>query len=477
MPRRLVSLVLGLGLSILCVACTRVLERPSAAPTRGATESPRPESTASASKSLRVGLYPYVPRVEQFANAIRRTWSQRQPRVSLEFVDWTGGYEGDPAGMDVFVFDAVFLDDFRERDYLARLAPDEVDGRDDFLDFAIEGVHDRGSYSAIPMLACTHLLFYAEGDAPLAAAKTLSAVTEVLAQCSYTSQRPSATRGLMLDMQGGTTNACLYAALARGDSGPESSAASVMRSDLDPAAIGRMRALLARSSFLGATQEPSNGQYGRTTWLSQGYGRAAMGFPESLSATNAEDREKLRFALFPFGDDPSASPLFYADVIAVSRTTRERALAIELANLMASTEVLVASLRSEAGAPPQYLLPTRRSAFRSLAQHDPTYARLWQIVRRSDPTLFNLGSDARSWIESMQDPIKTRSRMEYPCGCTQAVGALASHSEAEATCPTACRELGGWSGLWSASAANEHGAPSAACRCNACSAPSPLKDN
>jgi len=43
--------------------------------------------------------------------AITPAWSADHPTVGLSFdSNWGGGYSSDPSGMDVFVFDAIFLD-------------------------------------------------------------------------------------------------------------------------------------------------------------------------------------------------------------------------------------------------------------------------------------------------------------------------------------------------------------------------------
>ena len=66
---------------------------------------------------LTVGLYPYVPRLEQFQTAIKTQWAKVQPQVTLKFLaaaDWDGGYSNNPPkNADVYVFDAMFFDYFQ----------------------------------------------------------------------------------------------------------------------------------------------------------------------------------------------------------------------------------------------------------------------------------------------------------------------------------------------------------------------------
>lgn len=44
--------------------------------------------------TLKVGLYPYVPRLNQFKTVITREWQKAQPNVPLVWADdWDGGYD------------------------------------------------------------------------------------------------------------------------------------------------------------------------------------------------------------------------------------------------------------------------------------------------------------------------------------------------------------------------------------------------
>src|SRR5262245_42756123 len=94
--------LIGLGSALLLGAC--------GAQTPGRAAGPRPAAPPVDSNApiatLRVGLYPFVPRLERFEAVIRAAWRALQPRVALEFAAWDGGYAQDPAvaGLDVFVF-------------------------------------------------------------------------------------------------------------------------------------------------------------------------------------------------------------------------------------------------------------------------------------------------------------------------------------------------------------------------------------
>ena len=61
--------------------------------------------------TLKVGLYPYVPRLQQFKDVFRDMWRRRDIRVEFD-EKWDGGYGMDPnvSALDAFVFDGIFLD-------------------------------------------------------------------------------------------------------------------------------------------------------------------------------------------------------------------------------------------------------------------------------------------------------------------------------------------------------------------------------
>jgi len=159
--------------------------------------------------TLKVGLYPWVPRVKQFQYVIQKVWEERGvPGVELAFVShevWDGGYAIDPPDdLDVFVFDALFLHYFQAQGYLAAIEDEEIDDLSDILPYAVEGSRIKGKLFGIPQLACTNLLFYRKNDRELAKAKTLDEISRILGQCPYTGVTPPPQTGLLVDLSGET---------------------------------------------------------------------------------------------------------------------------------------------------------------------------------------------------------------------------------------------------------------------------------
>jgi thiamine pyridinylase len=399
--------------------------------------------------TLKVGLYPYVPRIEQFKNAIQAQWQIVQPNVDLVFfTDWDGGYDSSPPDdLDVFVFDAMLFENFRSNGFLEPMEASEISNLDDFVSYAIKGVQYNGKYYAIPQLGCANILFYKKTDHALANAKSISELNSVLNQCRYTSQVPPDVRGLMLDMKGGTTNATFYLDIAHSMNNiyplPLPS-----KDELNPDVIQGMRSLLAMASYENATESPPK-QYGRAKWFSDDYGRALIGYTEHMSAMSASTRSSIEFKPLPMTNNNNP-PIYYADVIAVNTKSKSRSLAVQLANVMASKETMIASIGPDTtNRYPQYLMATRPSVFTTLGKDFPIYNEMYSMLNSSNPIMFKLAANSREWLGNMKNVIREDARDQYACGCDQlAQSSIPNNSAAKSICTPSCARYGGWNGQW-----------------------------
>lgn len=424
---------------------------------------------------LTVALYPYVPRVDQFQAAIQSDWQLAHPNIQLNFIDssqWDGGYDFDPpATADVYVFDAMYFDYFKQQNWLEPMAAAEINNISDFIPYALDGVKVGQQYYAIPQLGCASLLFYKKNDAPVANASTLTQLKGALNQCTYTSQIPPDRRGLMTDMSGGTTDAALYLDAAHSVTGQYPYPLPQDASELNQTAIQNLKKVLNIGSYRNSTTPPA-GAYDFATWYSNGWGRAYVGYSESLSQMTAQARNHVGFKIMPFSDNPQARPSFYADVIAVNTTVNQRgtrALAVELANLMASTSTMIKSIGPSNSLPPQYLMATRPSIFTALGQNYSLYTELYNLTTSSNPVMFKLNENSRQWLEDMKGTIKTTVLSNPVCGCDyQAVQTIQNNAAAPAICNNTCSSHGGWSGQWT----NQYPAAQSGsvCGCNSCPA-------
>jgi thiamine pyridinylase len=425
------------------------------------------------STQLTVGLYPYVPRVEQFQAAVTAEWSKVQPDVQLHFLtfdEWDGGYTTNPpAGADVYVFDALFFESYRQQGLMEPLAAGEISNIDDFLPYALEGVKANGQFYAIPQLGCANLLIYDRRDTPITNATTIDQLTNTLKQCTYTSQIPPDRRGLLIAMGDGLTDAALYLDTAHEITQQYPYPQPATPADLDPSAIADLKQVLTLSSFLNATT-PTPGQYDFATYFSNGWGRAYVGFSESMSQLSDDARSNIAFKVMPFSNAPPARADFYADVIAVNPTVNQRGtrtLAIQLANVMAATETMVKSTGRSGNLPPQYLMVTRPSIFQALKKNDSIYARMASLANSSNPVMFKLNSQGPAWLSSMQDNIEHAVLENPSCGCGYpAAQPITDKKSAAAICPNTCNTHGGWNGQWTnAPPATNQGS---VCGCNSC---------
>lgn len=430
-------------------------------------------SATSFAESLTVALYPYVPRISQFETAISEAWTKVQPNVPLNFINnpavWDGGYNIDPPPQaDVFVFDAMYFEQFRANNFLVSMAPNEIANAADFLPYARDAVIVDGNYYAIPQLGCANILFYNANDQEIANATTLTELQGTLKQCTYTSEIPPDRRGLMLDMAGKTTNATLYLDIAHSVNG-----VYPLPQPAQPNAsyIANQKTMLNISSFWDITSENSNA-YVRGVWYSQGYGRAFMGFTETMSNMTPEALSTIGFKVMPLSNTTGNQPLFYVDAIGVNTTSVERGtrdLAVQLANLIASSDVVVESFKApQQNGNPQYLMSVRNSVFERLGQDYPIYQRMSQLAQSSNPVAFKLDQNARSWVAATAGTIRSEVRVNYVCGCDQmSAQTISSNAQAQSVCPTVCNSHGGWSGQWT----NQPPVSGSVCGCNACPVP------
>lgn len=416
---------------------------------------------AQAGQTITLGLYPNVPRPDQFVQSIQTRWQQAHPDVILTIApSWDGGYDNDPTpAMDVFVFDATFLQQFKQAGFLSPLQPEEVANLADFLPYAINGVQQGGLYYAIPLLGCTNVMFYWKDDSRVAATNNLTSLQQALNSCTYTSDVPPDRRGLMIDGSAGSNN-YRYVELYFSQYGkfPASSA------PLDEKTLNNGRNILTLGSFLNANTKSSN-PYIYSTWFSRSHGRTMVGYTESMSAMSPDMRSRVAFKPMLFSNTNNR-PLFYSDVIGINSQTKVRSLAVELANMLASTDNVVASIGASGGQSPQYLMPTRPSVFQKLGG-DPLYASIYTMATTSNPVLFALGSDARSWLKSVQTPANHALWANYRCGCDVDAGFVADYARAQRICPSLCESHGGWNGQWT----NQIPGHDSVCGCNVCPTP------
>ena len=435
-------------------------------------------------ETLKVGLYPYVPRVNQFKEVLETKWAERYPNIKLEVITdtaiWDGGYGTEPSGLDVFVFDALFLNKYRDAGILEPLKGADINpnGLDDFVPYAINGVKnsDGVTYAGIPMFGCTNILFYKKGMG-IEDANTLDEVRNILKTCQYTGLLPGQAphNGMMLDISGKTTNASYYVATQYAMNGTYPFPTP---NSINPEVTERLNSLMTMSSYPNAT----NGNlppYQRGIWFGQGYGNSFVGFTESMwgIAQGNNDTLPADFGFKPlplWNGDETTDPVFYADVIGVNANSKNSISdAKKLASLLGSKDVVVESSTGEgqAGGVPQYLLLTLKSAYDELAMNYPIYANMKTMASNPNIKLFTLSDKLYEWFDNNKSEIRTNIRTGFSCGCDKSTDTYLTSSNAPKVCPSLCESQGGWNGQWTTAYPYVPAGDVSVCGCNACLSP------
>ena len=124
--------------------------------------------TSASAAELKVGLYPYVPRLEQFKDVLTAAWDALGTGYTLNYAtveEWDGGYDvTSPGDLDVYVFDAIYYQDYLDNNQLEPLTETEVENLNDFLPYSLDPLLIGDKYYGIPLLGCGNILFYDQGD-------------------------------------------------------------------------------------------------------------------------------------------------------------------------------------------------------------------------------------------------------------------------------------------------------------------------
>jgi thiamine pyridinylase len=361
---------------------------------------PTPPVPASGPNELNVALYPYVPSPQAFVAQTQLVWSQVQPSVTLNFVEYKP-YEWPPdPNLDVFAFDCIFADDLVKCGFVDRIGWSEIADPSDLLPFASQcaGI-DSSSAAGIPYLGCTNVLYYRAGDRALDKGRPLGVgdLARILGPATSPGPAPRDDTGLIMDLGGKTTNACVYAGIWRQESQkwwPH----PVPMQDLPSLDARAMRLLAAYARIVGR----DGGQYedsghDRTGWFQDGRGRALVGLTETMSGWPAAFRETIGFRPLPIAATGNAARIpCYADAVGIRPGLgHKRAWAVQLANVVASAPVSLGALYPSGSA--QYLMPARKSVLTRLGRMLPEYAAIEAMLAALPPTPVRLGLGAQAW--------------------------------------------------------------------------------
>jgi thiamine pyridinylase len=360
------------------------------------------QGVSAADKPLRVSLFPYVPDGALIRNVIKTRWDALNTGVDLDlttYSQWDCYSTDPPADLDVFETDSIMLDYFVHNNNAATLSPEAVSASEDFFDFAWTGSMVDGRLYGVPRLLCTNVLFCRKGDAEIEAATSLYDIYKRLGNSSDAADCPQANKGMLIDMKGGTTCACLYLNAEEDLAGAYQLFPQLPRADaLDAKGTGNVVLLLKMAGRKQALHvDPPVPD--RAAWFSQGFGRVYAGYSERLYFMDPASHANVRVRSLPLAK--KTVNLFFVDMLCINTTVRgkRRDLAMKLIDLCTSADVAKACLMPSNGKPSQYLLPARESLYTDaqLIAAAPLYSDLLAIVK-TNPGTFRLGPDGRRWL-------------------------------------------------------------------------------
>lgn len=330
-------------------------------------------------------------------------WNQIQPQVSLNFVYYDCYKAAPDPNIDVFAFDCIFADDFAEQGVVDPIDWSAVFDPGDLFPFAVQCADlDSKLAVGIPYLGCTNVLFYRAGDPGLDNTNPLGVddLAQILGPATYPGPAPPPKTGLIMDLGGKTTDACIYANLVRQEqqSWWPTPFPTTLPPNLDPEAMSLMRAYATMVGRAGATWKDDSG-HDRTNWFQTGLGRASVGLTETMSAWPPGFLDLIKFRPMPTAAKGNATKLLcFADALGIRKNLGDkRDLAIQLANTVASVPVLLAALNPSPT--PQYLIPARQSVMSQLLRTLPKYQAISDLLASWPLSPFRLGPGVMPWTQ------------------------------------------------------------------------------
>lgn len=355
----------------------------------------------SGPNSLNVALYPWVPEPSWYTNAVQTAWASLRPDVTINWVDYDCYHDDPPATLDVFAFDAILASYFVAKGYLQAFPVMDLE---DFFRWALQGLTVNSEWLwAVPYLGCMNILIYRAGDPQLAAPDlTVETLESILGDSPDTSPFPAPGQGLLVDLTGGTTDACLYlqTVMENSHNYPLDPSLPPCPAGLDTTAIADLRTVVRIAGYLQASYVDSSG-FDRLKAFLSGRGRAFVGLTENLHFFPPQEPTGYAFRPLPVASQPvSAIPLF-VDAVGVNRQVDpdKMGIAIELATLIARADVATAAaVGPSPTTSPQYLTPVRVSVLSKLAQSWPIYEAIQSTLGCYQTTAFRIGDQSRAWL-------------------------------------------------------------------------------
>jgi thiamine pyridinylase len=447
--------------------------------------------TTGQQNCVAAALYPYVPNIDDFANAICTAWTAEQPNQQLYLIKdgavWDGGYTSNPVytdgsgnqtPIDVFTYDAMYLEYWETQ--TTPVPANYITDAGDFADYATARlVTDGDAMTALPMLGCTNLMFYRSGDGGLDDVATFTEYLDTNGSNIFKSPVPFDDTGAMYDMSGKTTAGVDYMIYGYINSGAYPS----MTGALDGTIISALTELSLRSSYYNALTgaipplPDIDNSYVRAGYLSDGYGRTTIGFSESMSQMSDATLDIIKLKAFPWSTTDSTKNMFYSDVVGVNAASPALGQGNDapylLANLMTRADVMQASIAPSAS-DVSYLFPARKSVLANLADAYPPYEQMQTVLNDRPTELVVMPTTDRTAFHTFGGTVRDTVKSDFSGSCDlESSTIISSNTSASQVCTPLCQNSGGWSGSWTNQSPPAWPAYSA-CGCNTCTQNSPV---
>lgn len=229
--------------------------------------------------TLTMAPYLYVPRLSQFIDIMQAQWTDLYPTTYLQVVtDWDCYSADPPDSIDVFVYDGIFFNHFRNQGYLQPIPSEVISNPEDILPYALDAGKVGDTYYSLPQIGCGNILFYRSGDVGIENAHSFQDLFNQIGAASYTTPRPPANLGFMMDFSGGTTNACYYAGTSMQINNLPSPPQPTCPNELQQGTIDSLQILVTIAGLPQATYGDTT-SYNRGLWFGEGSGRAMWDSP------------------------------------------------------------------------------------------------------------------------------------------------------------------------------------------------------
>ena len=355
-----------------------------------ATEEPTTEAVEpdSGVESISVALYPHLPDLNMAQDVLAEMWAEMEPDVELEFIYWDCYDDPYPHGIDVIVYDAVFLDYLVENYLVYPLDPDALDDTTGILPYALEGARYGGYLYGFPVLACSYYLIHYTDDEEMMDVQNFEQLYSLL------SERKSwySSDGLQTNMS--DFGSSLYLDALIDYTGTYTTHQDL--SALYPPVTKVVDRLYEINSLI---PEPADYIRGRDfkTRFARGEGSACYSFSESLyDMKDILDQLTIRPIGFFEGEN---IPMYYTDIASIGSHVAEETkydLCMKLVNLLGSVEYQAQLCFGNGDV--QYLLPAREQVYLAAMEQYPMYETLYILATDENNRISRFGADVYEYF-------------------------------------------------------------------------------